>query len=102
MGLRSGEVLAALCPGRIGPSDIDHVLHNGRTPPGTPARLAFLEYKNGNAEPRYGQQFLLRALRGHWQDRDDGRQLDIAALVLPQFPPDPNQVLQPIVDWLWE
>lgn len=98
MGLRNGEVLNSLCPGAIGPSDIDNVLHNGRS---KPERIMFLEYKNNGAPVPTGQAWLLRSLAGDWQEQTTGRLLAIRFDVLQQHPPDPEAVLQPVVDWLW-
>lgn len=99
MGLRNGELLNSLCPGRVGPSDIDHVLHNGRS---TPERIMFYEYKDGPV-PGEGQSWLHRSLRGDWQDRaDPGRLLTIRCLVLPQSPTQTAaDALELSVSWLW-
>ena len=98
MGLRTGAVLNALCPGRNGPCDIDHVLHNGRR---SPERIYFLEYKRGEPEISGGQKYLLDALRGDWTE-SNGRLLSIRYAVLPNHPENPAaELLQPIVDWLW-
>lgn len=97
MGLRNGEVLNALCPGRIGPSDIDHVLHNGKS---RPEVVYFLEYKDG-APVRGGQDWLFRSLRGEWQERTTGRLLNIYTRVLQQHEPDAAAVLGQIVDFMW-
>lgn len=99
MGLRNGEVLNALCPGRNGPSDIDNVLHNKYHPEGE--RVMFLEYKSNGASLSGGQRILLDALWGDWQDRNTGGLLSIRRRVLDLHPPDPEAELQPIVDWLW-
>lgn len=97
MGLRNGEILNSLCPGRIGPSDIDHVLHNGHTSPET---VFFFEYKDGAPLGR-GQERLLNAMRGEWQERSTGRLLNIYYRVLQQRDPNPQAVLAPIVDFIW-
>ena len=60
MGLRTGEALNALCPGRTGPSDVDHILHNAYI---TPERIAFLEYKDQGALLSGGQAILRRPAR---------------------------------------
>lgn len=97
MGLRNGEVLNALCPGRNGPSDIDHVLHNGHS---NPERVMFLEYKDGAPVPG-GQAFLFRSLNGDWTERTTGRLLSIRHAVLQQNEPQAEATLRPIVEWLW-
>lgn len=96
MGLRNGEVLNALCPEHIGPSDIDNVLHvfNGD-------KVAFFEYKDYGALPRGGQQFLLDALAGEWQEAETGRQLNVRYWVLPAHPDDPESVFSEAIAWLW-
>lgn len=96
MGLRSGETLNELCPGRIGPSDIDHIVHNGHV---DPERVALFEYKNGAPVPM-GQRWLLDALSGKWTN-EDGRRLHIGAAVLPQHPDDEHAALRPYVEWLF-
>jgi hypothetical protein len=80
MGLRNGEMLNSLCPGRNGPSDIDHVLHNRWV---SPERVMFLEYKNGVALTQ-GQQYLRTALNGDWEERNTGRLLAVRYHVLDQ------------------
>lgn len=96
MGLRNGEALNALCPGKNGPSDIDHVVHNMHTWPYE--RLTFLEYKDEGAELRMGQALLRRSLIGDWQEDATGRCLSIRYHVL--YPSDKHK-LEPIVSWLW-
>lgn len=97
MGLRNGELLNGLCPGRIGPCDIDHVLHNGQS---DPERVMFFEYKDGAPVPG-GQKWLLRSLSGDYQERNDGRLLSVRHVILQQHEPEPEMVLRPAVDWLW-
>lgn len=97
MGLRNGEILNALCPSRIGPSDIDHVLHNGKA---SPERLFFLEYKDGAPVTR-GQEWLFKSVTGDWAERSDGRQLSIRHRILPQHLDEPESVLTQIVDWVF-
>jgi hypothetical protein len=102
MGLRNGEVLNTMCPGANGPSDIDHVLHNGRHEP--EERIVFFEYKNGAPVPE-GQRWLLNSLRGNWvgwdEEKGKYRMLTIRYTVLPQHPSDAKAELRPIVEWLW-
>lgn len=99
MGLRNGEVLNSLCPGRTGPSDVDHVLHNGKHKPDE--RIAWIEYKNG-VPLGNGQSWLKDSLRGEWQERNDGRLLTMRYAVVQQYVRDPAQTLQPIVEWVFE
>lgn len=105
MGLRTGEVLNALCPGLNGPSDVDHVLHNAWS---NPERLVWIEYKNRTpvqyerVDGLTGGQVILRdSVRGRWCNEDDGRRLDISYVVCPLHPDDPEAEMRPIVDWLW-
>lgn len=98
MGLRTGELLNGLCPGRNGPSDVDHVLHNGHCSP--EERMIWIEYKAGVGLTE-GQAYLKRAVSGDWEERSTGRLLSIRYVVLPLHPPDPAGLLQPIVDWIW-
>jgi hypothetical protein len=98
MGLRTGETLNRLCPGLNGPSDIDHVLHNGRV---SPERLFFLEYKGNGGGAKYGQAFLFRSVTGDWEERTSGRLLSIRYQILPEHPSEPEDLLSPIVSWMW-
>lgn len=95
MGLRAGVELNALCPGRTGPSDIDHVLHNMHV---SPQRIAFLEYKDQGAVLSVGQARLRVALAGNWTEVATGRRLEIRHHVL--WPSDTDR-LPEIVDWVW-
>lgn len=97
MGLRNGELLNSLCPGRNGPSDIDHVIHNGRI---SPERVMFLEYKDGPALEG-GQKWLLDSLRGDWQERSTGRLLSIRYHLLGQHDSEADHWLNAIVNWVW-
>jgi hypothetical protein len=100
MGLRNGELLNSLCPGRIGPSDIDHVLHNGRS---NPERVVFYEYKDGAPMPQ-GQDWLLKSLTGDWEERASTRRISVRRLVLPQHPRTTDTALDALtlsVSWLW-
>lgn len=98
MGLRNGEALNALCPGLNGPSDIDHVLHNGHV---VPERVVFIEYKSNGARLSGGQARLLRGLKGDWHDEATGRRLAVRYIVLPLAPDNPSAAVLPIVEWLW-
>jgi hypothetical protein len=95
MGLRAGVELNALCPGRAGPSDIDHVIHNDAL---TPQRIAFLEYKDQGALLSVGQARLRVALAGDWTERLTGRRLAIRHHVL--WPSDAHK-LPSIAGWVW-
>lgn len=92
MGLRSGDMLSALCPGRIGPSDIDHVIHNGAS---YPQRLAVIEYKGG-APVGIGQRILFGAIAGEW--RDGKRALDIRVFII-EDDHEPAAQLAEAVGW---
>ena len=99
-GLRSGKILNQMCPGKNGPSDIDHVLHNKWS---SPERVTFIEYKSDRRliVPT-GQRYLHDSLRGHWVDVDDpDRKLDINVEVIPSHPADPEFLLRPIVEYMW-
>lgn len=95
MGLRNGETLNALLPGFIGPSDIDHVVHNGHT---VPERVMFYEYKKSGGLNR-GQEWLLQALRGDWTNVD-GRRLLVNYTVLDLIGDDNPASLEASVAWL--
>jgi hypothetical protein len=97
MGLRNGELLNSMCPGRNGPSDIDHVLHNMRA---TPERVMFLEYKNGVPLTR-GQDILRQSLVGEWQEQNTGRLIKITYTVLDKHAPDAQARLASIVSYVW-
>lgn len=99
MGLRSGVMLNELCPGATGPSDIDHVIHNGKI---VPERAFLLEYKDG-APVSGGQGWLFRSLSGDWEELNTGRRLSIRWQVLPAHgePEELEERLQAIVEWVW-
>lgn len=96
MGLRTGEFLNGLCPGWIGPSDIDHVLHAGE---GAVNRVAFFEYKR-QRDLTQGQEIFARAITGSWHDAD-GRSLTIRYEVFQEHDPAPLDRLRVITAWLW-
>lgn len=99
-GLRSGKLLNQMCPGKNGPSDIDHVLHNRWS---KPEKITFIEYKSmkGLYVPA-GQQMLHDSLTGHWENvYNRNRRLDINVAILPSHPEDPEKWLKPIVEDLW-
>lgn len=98
MGLRAGELLNALCPGNNGPSDFDHVLHNGHR---SPERLAIVEYKPGDALLPEGQRRLLEAVKGQWRERHTDRLLDVRYVVVGRNQAAPGDRLAEIVDWVW-
>lgn len=98
MGLRNGEVLASLCPDRIGPSDIDHIVHNGRA---NPERFLIFEYKRGSLDLGLGQKYLLDSLKGNWVDEATGRRIMIGYAVLPLNPELPREMLAPYVSRLF-
>lgn len=95
MGLRNGEALNALCPGRNGPSDIDHVIHNMHV---DPERLMFLEYKDAGVGLTAGQEYLRRSLTGDWEERSTGRLMSVR--FYPMHPADAWK-LPGIVEWVW-
>jgi hypothetical protein len=95
MGLRAGVELNALCPGRAGPSDIDHVIHNGDI---NPQRIAFLEYKDQGVVLSVGQARLRAALAGDWTEGHTGRRVLIRHHVL--WPSDAGK-LESITGWVW-
>lgn len=97
MGLRNGEVLNELLPGRIGPSDIDHIIHNGSA---NPERFLILEYKSGNGGVPRGQERLLDSLKGSWTSAR-GRRIAIDYAVLPLQPESADAVLRPLVNRLF-
>jgi len=95
MGLRNGEALNALCPGRCGPSDIDHVIHNMHA---SPERAMFLEYKDEGVPIGAGQRYLGESLTGDWRERNTGRLLSVRWVPLR---PSDAWMLPGIVDWVW-
>lgn len=95
MGLRTGELLNALCPGNNGPTDIDHGLHNGHV---SPERVMFFEYKDGVDVPP-GQLRFLRALSGDWQEASGDRLISVRFRILPLH--GGRDALQPAVGWIW-
>ena len=99
-GLRSGKLLNQMCPGKNGPSDIDHVLHNGKS---KPEKITFIEYKTrADLYVPVGQQILHRSLTGRWEDIDNRRRrLDVNVAVVPSHPEDPGFWLRPIVEAVW-
>jgi hypothetical protein len=98
MGLRNGELLNAKCPGRCGPSDIDHVLHNMSV---TPEHIMFLEYKKAGRGLDAGQRYLFNALRGDWVERNNGRLLSVRYHVMGLHDPKADGKLDAVVDWVW-
>ena len=96
MGLRNGEKLNELCPGRNGPSDIDHVIHNMHARPFE--RAMFLEYKNEGMVLTQGQQYLHKAVTGDWKELTSGRLISIRVVTLW---PSQEWMLPSIVDWVW-
>lgn len=95
MGLRNGEKLNELCPGRCGPSDIDHILHNKYA---KPERIMVLEYKDEDVELTTGQQLLRKSLVGDWEERITGRLLAVRYVVLH---PSKEWQLSAVVNWVW-
>lgn len=96
MGARNGEALNAMCPGKIGPSDIDHVIHVL-----IGDKVAFFEYKDGGAALSGGQSIMLDALAGEWVEPATGRRLNVRYFVIPNHPPDINSAYQSAISWLW-
>jgi hypothetical protein len=96
MGLRTGEALNALCPGRNGPSDIDHVIHNMHARPWE--RIVFFEYKGAGVPVPDGQRYLHRALSGDYQEVSTGRLVAIRVAVLR---PGDESLLAAWVGWTW-
>jgi hypothetical protein len=97
MGLRTGELLNSLCPGKNGPSDIDHVLHNMHV---NPHRIAFIEYKGRKGTPLPdGQRYLHRDLNGIFTDTSTGKKLEVMTWVLWQHDPDPLEKISQVTDW---
>jgi hypothetical protein len=111
MGLLSNDLLSALCPGRIGPTDLDAAIysdsdlgpeyitaaiHNGV---GTPERIGIVEYKGG-APVGQGQKLLFGAIQGEWTN-PQGQALTIKVFMIP-LDHEPELKLREAVDWTFQ
>ena len=103
MGLRTGHLLNQMCPGRNGPSDIDHVLNNDHS---VPQRTLFYEYKHSRDAQVSGAQWRLhRCLEGLWTEvGGNERLMEIRFQVLHAHPDserEARRLLLPGIKWLW-
>jgi hypothetical protein len=106
MGLRSGELFNAMCPGRNGPHDLDGVGFNGHVAHRAKyARLAVLEYKRGPVPLLDGTAILMRDTTGKWcQPAEEGgklRRLEIRWWVIDEHGPRHKLELAAAAAWLW-
>jgi hypothetical protein len=91
MGLRTGEILNKLCPGRNGPSDWDHILHNRWHADGD--RFAVIDYGRGGKTLNQGQQLLKEGLLSPRKK--------FRYFLLDAYESRPEPKLRRIVNWVW-